>query len=129
MTLWLRGGMRSRDKSKIKYLFFYKADGHQTWPSGNLWWGKLTHHVRWSSDHVIAWNQVSNLKLNISPSARWPPNMAVWRLIARGNPSMESSILSQCGNVWLRDKLKLDKLVIYGEANVSMKSHISHEVI
>ena len=42
---------------------------------------------------------------------------------------MESSILSQCGNVWLRDKLKLDKLVIYGEANVSMKSHISHEVI
>ena len=38
---------------KTKYFLFHKANGSQHWQSGNLWWGKLTHYVRWSSDDVI----------------------------------------------------------------------------
>ena len=53
MILWPRGHMRSRDKLKTKYLLFRKVDGHQTWQSGNLRWGKITHNVRWSSDQLI----------------------------------------------------------------------------
>ena len=70
MILWPRGHMRSRDKLKAKYLLFWKVYGRQTWQGGNLWWGKLTHNVRWPSDHVITRDHVTNWKLNISFPAR-----------------------------------------------------------
>ena len=62
--------MRSCDKLKTKNIFFCNADGHQTWQSGKVWWGKPTHNVRWSSDHAIMWSHVTNSKLNISPTQR-----------------------------------------------------------
>ena len=60
----------SRDKLKTECLLFREGDGYQTWQRGNLWWGKLTHNVRWSSDHVITWSHLTNWQLNISLSAR-----------------------------------------------------------
>ena len=55
---------------KTKYFPFHKANGSQHWQSGNLWWGKLTHYVRWSSDDVITQGHITSWKLQISPFAR-----------------------------------------------------------
>ena len=70
MTLSSIGHVRSRDKLKTECLLFRQGDGYQTWQRRNLWWGKLTHNVRWSSDHVITWSHRTNWQLNISLSAR-----------------------------------------------------------
>ena len=70
MTLWPRGYMRSRDKSKAKYLLSCKTYGHQMWQGGELSWGKLTHSARWPSDNVITWGHVTDWKFNIASSAR-----------------------------------------------------------
>ena len=74
--LWPRGHMRTCDNSEIKYLLFCEADGHQSFESGNSWWGKLTHNVRWLSDHVTTWSRLTNWKLKSPlPQGLWTPNM------------------------------------------------------
>ena len=66
MSLWLRGHMRSRAKLKTKYLLFRKADGYQTWQSGNLWWGwglmvrGTPYGVTWFSDNLEMCGHVIN---------------------------------------------------------------------
>ena len=138
MTLWSRSDVKSRDKSKAKYLLLCKTNGHQTWQSGDLWRGKLTETL----SHVTNW------KVNICPSANsMTTKHGRWELMLRGTHLWSHIILWQIGDVWSRDKLKVyntsslarpmdmkhGKLVIYGEVNAPMKSHIplttwSHEV-
>ena len=70
MTLWPRGYMGSGDKLRTKYLILYKACDYHTWQDDDSWWEKLTHNLKWLSDHVIRWGYMTNWKLNISSSAR-----------------------------------------------------------
>ena len=46
----------------------WKCYGHQIWQGGNLPWGAHTHKVIWSFDHVVFWDQVTNLNYYISIS-------------------------------------------------------------
>ena len=71
MALWPRGHMGQCDKLKIKHLFFCKAYDYQTSQGGDLWWVKLTHNLRWPSNHAITWGHVTNQKLNSSSSTRF----------------------------------------------------------
>ena len=70
INLWPCGHMGPRDKLKTKYLLLRKAYRFHTWQGGDLWWGKLTQNLRWSSDHVITGGHVTNWKRNISSSVR-----------------------------------------------------------
>ena len=137
-NLWPHGHMISHDKLKTKYLIFCKADGHQIWQSGDLWWEKLTHNVNWPSDYMITWSHVTNWKLNISLSAKsMTTKYDRWGLMIRGIHLWSHMILWQRGDVWSRDRLKcnifslaslmpmkLCKLVTYGEVKALMKSHV-----
>ena len=55
-TLWTRGHVRSRDKSKIFYVHYHNTYGHQTWQGGCIQWGASIHKVTktiWSRGLVI----------------------------------------------------------------------------
>ena len=103
-------------------------------------WEKLTHNIRWSSDHVIIRGHVTNRKLRMTTKHS--------RLVTCGerNPPMKShdSLTAWCCVVTWEIKsvvsyldrpatMKLDKLVTYGEVNTPIKSNVplttwSHEV-
>ena len=78
MTLWPRSHARSRDKLKARYVLFCKANGHQTWQTDNLWWGKLIRNDPLTRDHVKSRDK------SILPQALWPLNMIGWKLMVKG---------------------------------------------
>ena len=131
MMLWPRSHMMPRDKFKANYLLFCKANGHQTWQSDELWWGKLTHN-----DPLIIWSHVTNWKLNIFPcislmttkhgrlgtyDERNPPTeshdpLTTWWYVATWQTKSVTHPLWQGLCPW--------KSVTYGKVNAPMKSHI-----
>ena len=78
MTLWLRSHAQSRDKLKARYVLFCKANGHQTWQTDNLWWGKLIRNDPLTRDHMKSRDK------SILPQALWPLNMIGWKLMVKG---------------------------------------------
>ena len=139
MTLWPRGHMMSRDKSKIKYLLLCKSSGRQTWQSGHLWWRKLTHNdplITWSRE--VTW-QIENL-ISPLPQGLSPPNMAVWGLMVRGTYLWIHMTFWQRGELawghvtnWKQNRrrmaTKFFRVLTYGEQKLMMKSHCSDPVI
>ena len=87
----------------------------------------------WS--HEVMW-QIENL-ISVLLQDLWPPNMTGWGFMVRGAHLWSHMILWQRGDLWSRDRLKRNisslarlmfikfgKLVIFGEVNAPMKSHV-----
>ena len=54
------------------HLCTFNKNWHRTYADGHLEWEAPTHDTTWSSDHVVTWVHVTNLRLNISSSTMLP---------------------------------------------------------
>ena len=83
MILWPCSYVRSRGKLKAQYLLFHKDYDYQAFQGSHLWWSKLSHNVKWLSEHVKT--KTWQTKIVITPLSEGlrPLNLAVWWLIMR----------------------------------------------